>query len=204
MKKEISSDELSKMFDLGQKTCREFKLKVRQAMRSSRRYPLEGEVFVKDFCIENEEINRKTNRGKDGKRRIIVAVETGKRNYGRAYATVVKDATCYTYGSFLKKHVKADADIVMDNWNGYKPLLSKYKNMRQVPSNDGENFPELYHHFLNIKSWLQGKDRHCSENQLQEYLDEYHFKFNRRKRTGVIFDTLIRRMVQNKPKRLSD
>ena len=45
-KKGMSSEELSEEFELRQKTCWEFKWKIQQAMRSSRRYPLTGTVQV--------------------------------------------------------------------------------------------------------------------------------------------------------------
>lgn len=56
---------------------------------------------------------------------------------------------------------------------------------------------------MNIKSWLRGIHHHCSEERLQGYLDEYHFRFNRRNNMEAIFDLLIRRMVGNEPKRLN-
>ncbi|MFR9500745.1 MAG: IS1595 family transposase, partial [Rikenellaceae bacterium] len=36
------------------------------------------------------------------------------------------------------------------------------------------------------------------------YLDEYHYRCNRRSHTEGIFDNLIKRMVENAPKRLGD
>ena len=77
-----------------------------------------------------------------------------------------------------------------------------YKNLKQVPSNNGKNFPELHIHIMNIKSWLRGIHHHISEKRLQGYLDEYHYRFNRRNRMEAIFDMLIRRMVKYEPARL--
>ncbi|MFR9592342.1 MAG: IS1595 family transposase, partial [Rikenellaceae bacterium] len=45
---------------------------------------------------------------------------------------------------------------------------------------------------------------HCSKEHLQGYLDEYHYRCNRRSHTEGIFDNLIKRMVENAPKRLGD
>ena len=50
-KKGMSSLELSEEFELRQKTCWEFKWKIQQAMASSKRYPLIGEVHVDEFLI---------------------------------------------------------------------------------------------------------------------------------------------------------
>jgi hypothetical protein len=60
----------------------------------------------------------------------------------------------------------------------------------------------LHIHIMNIKGWLRGIHHHCSKERLQGYLDEYHFRFNRRAFKDTIFDMLIRRMVFYEPKRL--
>lgn len=54
------------------------------------------------------------------------------------------------------------------------------------------NFPEMHIHIMNIKGWLRGIRHHCTKEQLQGYLDEYHFRYNRRNNMDTIFDMLIR------------
>ena len=55
---------------------------------------------------------------------------------------------------------------------------------------------------MNLKGWLRGIHHHCSKERLQGYLDEYHFRYNRRNNMDTIFDTLIKRMVEYEPKHL--
>ena len=203
-KKGLSSEELSKEFELRQMTCWEFKWKIQQAMQSSGRYPLKGEVHVDEFYVGGKEEGGKRGRGKGNKRLVIIALEVVKGDFGRAYAMTIKDASPASFKSFFEKHIDQDADVVTDEWTGYMPLKSTYKKLKQVPSNEGKNFPELHIHIMNIKSWLRGIHHHCSEERLQGYLDEYHFRFNRRNKMESIFDVLIRRMVQYEPKRLDN
>ena len=59
-------------------------------------------------------------------------------------------------------------------------------------------------HIMNIQGWIRGIHHHCSKAYLQGYLDEYHFRFNRRNTMGAIFNTLIERMMQATPKRLEN
>ena len=61
----------------------------------------------------------------------------------------------------------------------------------------GKNFKELHIHVMNIKGWLRGIHHHCSKERMQNYLDEYHFRYNRRSNMDTIFDVLIRKMVNN-------
>jgi hypothetical protein len=70
--------------------------------------------------------------------------------------------------------------------------------MEQIKSDKGRNFPDLHLHIMNLKGWLRGIHHHCSEEHLQGYLDEYHFRYNRRSHMNTIFDILIKRMVENK------
>jgi len=203
-KKGMSSEELSEEFELRQKTCWEFKWKVQQAMRSSGRYPLKGTVHVDEFYVGGEEEGGKRGRGKGDKKLVIIALEIVKGAFGRAYAEVIKDASSASFKPFFERYIDKEANVVTDEWTGYMPLKSTYKNLRQVPSNKGKSFPELHIHIMNIKSWLRGIHHHCSEERMQGYLDEYHFRFNRRNKMEAIFDLLIRRMVQYKPKRLNN
>jgi len=201
-KKGMSSEELSEEFELRQKTCWEFKWKVQQAMQSSGQYPLSGTVHVDEFYIGGEEEGGKRGRGKGKKRLVIVALEIVREEFGRGYAAVIKNASSESFKPFFEKHIDKDAEIVTDEWSGYKPLKAMYKNLKQVPSNEGKSFPQLHIHIMNIKSWLRGIHHKCSEARLQGYLDEYHFRFNRRNNMDTIFDSLIKRMVEHEPKRL--
>jgi len=66
----------------------------------------------------------------------------------------------------------------------------------------GKGMQQLHIHIMNIQGWLRGIHHHCSKDRMQGYLDEYHFRYNRRSMMGSIFDLLIKRMVLGEPKRL--
>ena len=70
--------------------------------------------------------------------------------------------------------------------------------LKQIALEDGRNFKELHIHIMNIKGWLRGIHHHCSKERMQNYLDEYHFRYNRRSNMDTIFDVLIRKMVNYK------
>ena len=70
-KKGISTVELSKEFSLRQKTCWAFKWKIQQAMQSSGRYPLTGEVHVDEFVIGGPE-EQKRGRSHGSKKIVIM------------------------------------------------------------------------------------------------------------------------------------
>jgi hypothetical protein len=69
----------------------------------------------------------------------------------------------------------------------------------QNKSDKGKNFPLLYIHIMNLKSWLRGVHHHCSDTHLSAYLNEYHFLFNRRQNRKLMFDSLLTNMVAAAP-----
>lgn len=200
-KKGMSSEELSEEYEIRQKTCWEFKWKIQQAMKSSGNYPLEGTVHVDEFYVGGEEEGM-IGRGAKKKKLVVVALEIVPNGMGRAYAEVIDDASSKSLRGFFDRHISKSAHIVTDEWNGYKPLKDEYPNIEHKPSDKGKNFPQLHMHIMNIKGWLRGIHHHCSKERLQGYLDEYHFRFNRRANKDTIFDVLIKRMVLYEPKRL--
>ena len=200
-KKGMSSLELSNEFELRQKTCWEFKWKVQQAMASSLKHPLSGTIHVDEFFIGGPE-EQKRGRSKGSRKLVVLALEILETGVGRGYAEVIENASSKELGSFMKRYISKDAKIITDEWQGYKPLKSEYKNLEQVASDDGKNFKDIHIHIMNVKGWLRGIHHHCSKERMQGYLNEYHFRYNRRQNMGAIFDLLLKRMVKNEPKRL--
>ncbi|MDR0429902.1 MAG: IS1595 family transposase [Tannerellaceae bacterium] len=203
-KKGMSSLELSEEFSLRQMTVWQFKWKIQQAMASSRQHKLNGLVHVDEFFVGEYE-EGKTGRSTDSKKKlVIVALEIidTKDRVGRAYAQVIERASSKEFLPFFEAYISKDAHVVTDVWKGYLPLKKDYPNLKQMPSDKGKNFPQVHIHIMNIQGWLRGIHHHCSKERLQGYLDEYHFRYNRRAFMGSIFDLLIERMVFNKPKRM--
>ena len=196
-KKGMSSLELSQEYELRQKTCWEFKRKIQQAMQSSMQYPISGLVHVDEFFIGGEE-EGKPGRSKGGKKLVIVALEIVEAGVGRAYARYIEDGSSDSFRPFFQDHISRSAKIITDEWRGYLPLKKDYPHMEQIKSDKGRNFPDLHLHIMNLKGWLREIHHHCSEEHLQGYLDEYHFRYNRRSHMNTIFDILIKRMVENK------
>jgi hypothetical protein len=205
-KKGMSSMELSEEFGLRQMTVWQFKRKIQQAMASSHRHKLEGTVLVDEFLVGEYE-EGKTGRSSGSKKKLVVAaleILESKDGVGRAYAQLIDSASSKEFKPFFEAYISKDAHIVTDVWKGYLPLKKDYPNLKQILSSKGKNLPQLHIHIMNIQSWLRGIHHHCSKERMQGYLDEYHFRYNRRAMMGSIFDLLIKKMVCNKPIRLNN
>lgn len=170
-------------------------------MQSTCNYPLTGEIQVDEFYIGGEE-EGKRGRSKGDKKLVIVALEIVSGGVRQAYAQIIEDASAKSFKPFFKSHIAKDTYVVTDEWNAYKPFKKDYPNLKQMKSDKGNGLPDLHLLIMNMKGWLRGIHHHVSRERLQGYLDEYHFRFNRRNNMNTIFDLLIKRMVKNEPKRL--
>ena len=54
-----------------------------------------------------------------------------------------------------------------------------------------EILPRVHRVISNLKTWLQGTHRGVSKEHLQVYLDEYVFRFNRRRTPMAAFQSLL-------------
>lgn len=98
----------------------------------------------------------------------------------------------------MHKTIGKDAKITTDQWTGYKSLEKEFANMSHKKSGKkGENFPELHRIIMNFKSWL--RELHYHVGDLQDYINEYTYRFNRNFMKGNIFDNLMNRMLQTPP-----
>ena len=132
------------------------------------------------------------------KKLVVVGIEKKKKGVSRLYAKVIPDAGSVSLGEFMKYHINPSANIKTDLWTGYKPLEKDFENLVRIPSGKkGENFPEMHRAIMNLKEWLRGM--HHQVRDLQDYLDEYCYRFNRSFMKEGIFENLMTRMVNTKP-----
>ena len=196
-KKGITSTELSRKLNLRQKTCWSFKRKVMKSMKSSKDFPMKDNVEVDETVFGGQEQGVRGRKNKN-KKLVVVGIEKKRKGVSRLYAKVIKSASAENLGKFMKDHIASEAKITTDKWTGYQPLKKDFKNLTQIYSGDkGGNFPELHRVIMNLKGWLRGVHHHVWD--LQDYIDEYCYRFNRSFMSENIFDNLINRMVIAQP-----
>ena len=204
-KKGFSSTELARKLELGQKTCWRFKRKVMKAMKSSGNFPITGTAEVDETVFGQQE---EGVRGRENARKklVVVGIEKKGKSVSRLYARAIPHADAACLGGFMKDHIDPAAKVTTDQWTGYGPLAKDFANMVQIPSGKkGDNFPELHRAIMMLKGWLRGMHHHVED--LQDYLDEYCYRFNRNFMKERIFDNLVLRMVKAPPcliKNISD
>jgi hypothetical protein len=195
MKKGISTLMLSEEIGLRYHTCLRFRRKVQLHMQSSRRHPLKGEVHVDETAIGGAD-EMAQGRSKGDKKLTAIAVEVNEQGkMKRAYAQRISDYSSLSLQSMFFNYIDTQANIITDEWSGYKPLKKHYPNLRQKKSNNGSNFKELHIHIFNLKAWIRGTHHHFNERYIQHYFNEYYFRFNRRGSTSFNFERIMNRLL---------
>ena len=197
-KKGVSTLGLSQELELSYETCLNFRRKAQKAMESSQNHPLTGNVEVDEFAVGGYD-PESPGRAKGDKKLVVVALEVRNGRFGRAYAKPIKNYSAKEIIKLFEEHVSQEANVRTDQWKGYLPIQKAYTLLTQEKSENGQNFQELHLHIMNIKNSIRGIHHHISEQYINRYLDEFHFRFNRRGFRKSIFHKIIQRMVKSEP-----
>jgi hypothetical protein len=192
--KSISAEQLAKNLGINRKTALLFQHKVRLAMKSSERYPLQGEVEVDEAFIGGQEDAEHKGRGAESKSQIAIAVEkSGAYGIKRVYALKIKDASSSELKKLFSVHIGKQAKVKTDKWSGYLPLKQDF-SIEQEKSQPKENFQVVHRCIQQLKSWLRGIHHHVDPQYLQNYLNEFCYRINRSVSKETIVDNLLQRM----------
>jgi hypothetical protein len=93
----------------------------------------------------------------------------------------------------MKAHIDPKAKITTDKWTGYIPLKADFENLTRVAS--GKQFPRTTSSSDEPEKLAKGVHHHV--NDLQDYLNEYCYRFNRSFMKENIFDNLM--MIEAEP-----
>jgi hypothetical protein len=133
---------------------------------------------------------------KDKGRTVMAAVERG----GRVRATVVPDRSKPTLQGKIREFVLPESMIFTDEWKLYTGIGREYKGHRRIKHSarvyvEGETHTQNVESFFALfKNSVRGSHHNISAKYLQRYLDEYTFRWNRRKCDGVIFGEILDRV----------
>ena len=112
---------------------------------------------------------------------------------------VIPNATQKSLTGFVEQTIKPGSTIRTDDWAGYKTLQQAGYVHVVVASHD----LKIAHLCISLlKRWLGGTHQGAvSQEHLSYYLDEYTFRFNRRRSNhcGLLFYRLLQNAMQIEP-----
>ena len=194
--KSLSASYVAARFGVTEKTGRLFMHKVREAMKSSEDYPMDGTVHVDEFVIGGKEEGKVGRSYDSNKKKMVCAVElTDDGKVKRMYSMNIDNYSAKELGKIFEKHISKEANVVTDKWKGYRPLMKQY-GITQIESNHGLNFKALHTMIHQVKSWLRTTYSWVSQFNVNRYLNEFCYRTNRSQMKENIFNNLIRRMVK--------
>ena len=179
----ISALRLSKHIGVSWPTARNVLKKIRTAMadRDSMYRLLNDLIELDDAYIGGKKPGKK-GRGAKGKKPIVVAVENKGNKAGFVAMEAMEAVSGKNIKGFLDRHVKEGQHVRTDAFPAMNIIDETYQHEKKVtPPQEVSSWLPLVHIVIgNLKKFLNGTYHGVTHTYLQEYLDEFCYRFNRR------------------------
>ena len=179
--------------------------KLRRAMVDPERDPLEGVIEIDETSIayrtKDDPVAGGAGRSHDGKLLVVGAVECkdGGRP-GRIRLSVIPDFSAKTLKGFVSAATADGATVLTDAFSSYQGMTGR----THLPKTVGVMaahvlLPWIHRVFANLKRLALDVYQGFRRAHLQAYLDEFVYRWNRRRHYRVAFDMLFGIGVRTKP-----
>jgi len=180
--------------------------RLRRAMVRPGRDLLTGRVEVDECYVGGPEEDLPGRLNLD-KTLVVVAAQEDGPGIGRIRMCQIPDASSASLVPFVQDSVAEGGVVHTDGWLGYLPLEGKgfvheITNLKGKRDNASELLPHVHLVISLLKRWLLGTHQGAvSHKHLDYYLDEFTFRFNRRKSRsrGKLFYRLAQQAVAVDP-----
>lgn len=198
---------LQRVLGLGSyKTAWTWLHKFRRAMVRPGRDRLSGRVEVDETYLGGLE---EGVRGRQTERKslIVIAAQEDGPGIGRIRMKRMPDASADSLINFVKEAIEPGSIVHTDGWLGYDPLEGRgYAHeitfLKGKKESASELMPRVHRIASLLKRWILGTHQGAvSHEHLEYYLDEFTFRFNRRRSSnrGKLFYRLLQQAVAIDP-----
>ena len=201
----ISALQLQKQLGLGSyKSAWLLCAKLRRALVAPDRQPLAGLVEVDETEIpcraKDDPPTAGGGRSRQGKLLIAGAVEVRTGGPARIRLAAIEDFSARSLHAFLKADLAPGATAKTDGWSGYPGAPGVDHEPHVIgPMAAHVVLPWVHRVFANLKTWALGVYHGLRRPHLQAYLDEFVFRFNRRRTRPAAFRSLLAISLALKP-----
>ena len=180
--------------------------KLRRAMVRPDRDRLSGWVEVDETLVGGLE-EGVAGRQTESKVLVVIAAQADGPGIGRIRMRMIEDASADSLHPFVQDCIETGSTIHTDGWQGYAGLDSKayhreITKLRARRKEASQLMPRVHRVASLLKRWLLGTHQGAVAHQhLPYYLDEFTFRFNRRKSKsrGKLFFRLLQQAVITPP-----
>ena len=198
LKPGVSALQLSQQLGLILETTYMLLMKLRAGLVNPFRTKLRGTIEVDETYV-GAKLSGKRGRGAGNKSIVIGAIEvidtSDQMVGGRIRMRKIGSVSSGNLHKFITDNVERGSTIVTDGFRGYLGIEKRGYTHRIIEAEDSEAVAkklQLIHIvFGNLKAFLNGTYHGVSSKHLQTYLNEYVFRFNRRKLVFEAFNTLL-------------
>lgn len=193
----ISALQLARQIDVSYETAYMMLQKMRAGLVNPFRGKLGGLVEIDETFVGGKASGMR-GRGVD-KSTVIGAVEvidrSDKQIGGRIRLRQIPNASTKYIAQFVIDNVMRRSVIKTDGWRPYEVLPSLNYGHQIVTGEDSTEVAKRLIHihraFSNLKTWLNGTHHGVSKKHLQAYLNEYVFRYNRRRVPFEAFNAVL-------------
>ena len=171
--------------------------KLRRAMVAPDRSLLEDLVEIDEATLplrtKQEPPTGGQGRSPQGKMRIAGAVELSPEGEPRRIRLApIGDFSACSLHAFVAGTSAPGARVITDGWSGYGGL-SDHDHAPKIVGTTSAHLVLRWSHrvFSNLKRWALGTFHGLRRPHLRRYLDEFVFRWNRRRHTATAFDALL-------------
>jgi transposase-like protein len=213
----MSALSLQRMLEIGSyPTAWAMLHRLRSVLVRPGRDRLTGTVEVDETYIGGEEPGLSGGRAKGKKALVGVAVEVHEpRGFGRVRMGTLADGAAASLHPFVTDNVEPGATVITDAWQGYRGIerlgythdRRSQRAARARGDDPGDLLPGVGRVASLAKRWLLGTHQGSVDAaQLQSYLNEFTFRFNRRRSNsrGMPFYRVLELAVGHGPVRYRD
>jgi len=190
--------------------------KIREAMgRRDSRYRLTEYIELDDGFFEtvdkeSKEEERKRGRGSQKQSKVLVLIESTPispeekddkykhkpdRKVGHVKMIVMENLQSKNINKKMKETVNIDTSAVSDAYKGFNKLEEILKSHKVINTSEIKEthtvLPWVHSAIGNAKKVLQGLHHSIGKEYLQNYLNEFCYKYNRRYFDDKLFDRLL-------------
>lgn len=185
--------------------------KLRSIMgKRDNRYTLNGSIeidegfFTTEIPAEEKEKPLKRGAGSQAKTKVLVIAESADvanpknpdkpKKVGHIKMIAIPNQKAQTIDEIVSKAIEPDSSIISDDTKShvhFKDMFAEHTSLVVEPKNIGKVLPWVHIAIANAKTLFADLYHGIRKDFLQEYLNEFCYKFNRRYFGEDLFDRLL-------------
>ncbi len=202
----ISAKQLEREIGVTYKTAHRMFKQIRTLLSDEGDTPLEGDVEVDESFHGGKPRAHVTRtpglsqKRKSYKPTILAMVERG----GRVRPRVISDRGTRAIHGAVLQHVLPSSMLFTDEWGAYSTVAKNYKGHRRIKHLahvyvDGDTHTNTVEGFFGLfKNGVRGVYHSISTAYLQDYMNEYAFRYNRRYSAKPMFWAMLDRVQKDR------